>query len=57
MFARVLPSFARSCIAIMLGIAIEASIPMITTTIISSIRVKPLCGLRFIGPSRGLEAR
>src|SRR5262245_10928923 len=41
MFARVLPSRARSCMARKFGIAIAARMPMITTTIISSIRVKP----------------
>src|SRR5262245_28405499 len=41
MLALVLPSLARSCMAMKLGIAIAARMPMITTTIISSIRVKP----------------
>src|SRR3954465_204469 len=41
MFAFTLASRARSCMAMKLGIAIAARIPMITTTIISSIRVKP----------------
>src|SRR5262249_36698493 len=43
MLALVLPSFARSCIAMKFGIAIAARMPMITTTIISSMRVKPFC--------------
>src|SRR5437870_13874275 len=51
MFALVLPSFARSCIAMKFGIAIAARIPMITTTIISSIRVKPFDDLNMVwGP-------
>src|SRR6266850_763029 len=41
MFAFTLASRARSCMAMKFGIAIAARIPMITTTIISSIRVKP----------------
>src|SRR6058998_749006 len=41
MFERVLPSLARSCIAMKLGIAIAARTPMITTTTISSMIVKP----------------
>src|SRR5689334_2221949 len=45
MLAFVLPSFARFCIAMKLGIAIAARMPMITTTIISSMRVKPFCDL------------
>src|SRR5204863_7524556 len=45
MFVLVLPSLARSCIAMKFGIAIAARMPMITTTIISSIRVKPFCDL------------
>src|ERR1700704_6288774 len=45
MLAFVLPSFARLCIAMKFGIAIAARIPMITTTIISSIRVKPFWDL------------
>src|SRR5881394_2728259 len=45
MFALVLPSLARSCIAMKFGIAIAARMPMITTTIISSISVKPFCDL------------
>src|SRR5213594_4767039 len=45
MLALVLPSFARSCIAMKFGIAIAARMPMITTTIISSISVKPFCDL------------
>src|SRR5438552_2200781 len=35
------PSFARFVIAMKFGIAIAARMPMITTTIISSIKVKP----------------
>src|SRR5262245_49695109 len=45
MLALVLPSFARFCIAMKFGIAIAARMPMITTTIISSMRVKPFCDL------------
>jgi len=40
-YTLLLPSFARFCIAMKFGIAIAARIPMITTTIISSMRVKP----------------
>src|SRR5439155_11715396 len=43
MLALVLPSLARSRIAMKLGIAMAARMPMITTTIISSTSVKPLC--------------
>src|SRR5258706_10351437 len=43
MLAFVLPSFARFCMATKLGIAMAARMPIITTTIISSIRVKPFC--------------
>src|SRR5438552_10162340 len=39
------PSFARFGIAMKLGIAIAARMPMITTTIISSISVKPFSAL------------
>src|SRR5436309_6549908 len=46
MLALVLPSFARFYIAMKLGIAIAARMPMITTTIISSISVKPFSALR-----------
>ena len=42
MFAFTLASRARSCMAMKFGIAIAAKIPMITTTIISSMSVKPL---------------
>src|SRR6185503_9856021 len=42
MLAFTLDSRARSCIATKFGIAMAAKIPMITTTIISSISVKPL---------------
>jgi len=52
MLAFVEPSLARFCIAMKFGIAIAARIPMITTTIISSIRVKPF-SLRML--SSGLE--
>src|SRR6267143_3830153 len=41
MFAFTLASRARSCMAMKLGIAMAARMPMMTTTIISSIRVKP----------------
>src|SRR5712671_3178953 len=41
MFAFTLPSRARSCMATKLGMAIAARIPMMTTTIMSSMRVKP----------------
>src|SRR5512138_3630874 len=41
MLLLVAPSLARSCIEMKFGMAIAARIPMITTTIISSIRVKP----------------
>src|SRR5262245_55360900 len=41
MFALVEPSLARLCMAMKFGMAIAARMPMITTTIISSIRVKP----------------
>ena len=44
MFALVAPSFARFCMAMKFGIAIAARIPMITTTIMSSMRVKPAFG-------------
>src|SRR5206468_1156203 len=46
MLALVLPSFARFCMAMKLGIAIAARMPMITTTIMSSMSVKPLFCLR-----------
>src|ERR687888_1721423 len=46
MLALVLPSLARFCMAMKLGIAIAARMPMITTTIMSSINVKPLLLLR-----------
>src|SRR2546423_266353 len=42
MFVLVLPSFARSCMAMKLGIAIAARIPMMTTTTINSMSVNPL---------------
>src|SRR5207247_4332130 len=45
MLALVEPSLARFCMAMKLGIAIAARMPMMTTTIISSIRVKPFCDL------------
>ena len=41
MLALVEPSLARFCIAMKFGIAMAARMPMITTTIISSMRVKP----------------
>src|SRR5215471_3577019 len=41
MFDLVLPSFARRCMLMMLGMAMEARIPMITSTIISSTSVNP----------------
>jgi hypothetical protein len=41
MFAFTLDSRARSCMATKFGIAIAARIPMMTTTIMSSISVKP----------------
>src|SRR6267378_2035181 len=41
MFAFTLASRARSCMAMKFGIAIAARIPMITTTIMSSMSVKP----------------
>jgi hypothetical protein len=47
MFAFVEPSFARFCMAMKFGIAMAARIPMMTTTIMSSISVKPFC-VRFI---------
>src|SRR4051812_795099 len=49
MFDFVVPSFARLCMEMKLGIAIAARMPMITTTIISSMRVKPLCR-RMVSP-------
>src|SRR6185295_14095812 len=49
MLALVLPSLARDCMAMKFGIAIAARMPMITTTIISSIRVKPLSDLDIWG--------
>src|SRR5689334_19558884 len=52
MFAFVLPSFARFCIAMKFGIAIAARIPMITTTIISSISVKPFSLRMTLTPPR-----
>src|SRR5258705_3143424 len=48
MFALTVPSLARLCIAMKFGIAMAARIPMITTTIISSISVKPFCDLVMI---------
>jgi hypothetical protein len=45
MFDLTLPSLARFCIAMKFGIAIAARMPMITTTIMSSISVKPFCDL------------
>src|SRR6185369_14961026 len=42
------PSLARDCKAMKFGMAIAARMPMITTTIISSIRVKPFL-LRSMG--------
>src|SRR5437870_7690944 len=57
MLALVLPSFARFCIAMKLGIAIAARMPMITTTIISSISVKPFSALFMVlTPPRRLVA-
>src|SRR5215471_19274996 len=50
MLALTLASRARSCMATKFGIAIAARIPMITTTIMSSMRVKPF-SLRSIGLS------
>ena len=41
MLALVEPSFARFCIAMKFGIAIAARMPMMATTIISSMSVKP----------------
>ena len=55
MFALTLPSFARSCIAMKFGIAIAARIPMITTTIISSISVKPFWVSRHVTACSGLN--
>src|SRR6266850_4228038 len=49
MLALVEPSLARFCIAMKFGIAIAARIPMITTTIISSIKVKPFWFLNMTG--------
>src|SRR5262249_4174812 len=52
MFDLVAPSFARFVIAMKFGIAIAARMPMITTTIISSISVKPFATalLMVLGP-------
>src|SRR5262245_27710958 len=55
MFDFVLPSFARFCIAMKFGIEIAAVIPLMTATIISSIRVKPL-SLRMVFTSWGVRA-
>src|SRR6266498_5406077 len=59
MLAFVLPSFARTCMAMKLGMAIAARMPMITTTIISSMSVNPFCACTcdFMSSSRvqGLE--
>src|SRR5258706_14920877 len=49
MLALVEPSLARFCIAMKFGIAIAARIPMITTTIISSMSVKPFWFLNMTG--------
>src|SRR5207249_7379552 len=50
MLALVEPSLALFCIAMRLGIAIAARMPMITTTIISSINVKPFVSRIMSGP-------
>ena len=60
MFALVLASLARFCRAMKFGTAIAAGMPMITTTIISSIRVKPrwarCCSAVSGAPTRGEES-